>query len=173
MYFKFLFDEEKKCFASSDFVFTQFEAYAVRSRYIDQGHLGQLTEVDPLTDFGWSTVLYRLTYLIVITIVEFCAEVFWHKFVLEKMLKNVVQHGWIHQAWSIHQDTNLGGSTAFPTLIMMMITIDRIDHHIMIISKLNHSWYHASKISSSQNFVGLLCPCLYPPLDFRIINQWH
>ncbi len=40
------------------FVFTQFEAYtcnAVRSRYIDQGHLGRFTEVDQLTDVGGST----------------------------------------------------------------------------------------------------------------------
>ena len=42
---------------------------AVRSRYIDQGHLGRFTEVDQLTDVGRSTVLSICYRVICITLV--------------------------------------------------------------------------------------------------------
>ena len=64
---------------------------------------------------------------------------FCHKFVLTKMLENVVlvQHRWIHQARSIHRDTNLGGSTAFPRLFSIKFYAEKTTgNHIMP----NYTW---------------------------------
>ena len=102
---------------------------------------------------------------------------FCHKFVLEKIIENVVQLRWIHRARSIHRDTNLSGSTVFPrrrlVILSCLITMIMITNtnQFKFIQQNNPTFHHA--FPDLQQFLYHYPSCIHLPTYARMSGSGH